>query len=164
MSGVFQRNRDMSKLEWVNTAREIRHEVDSLARSEKIIPKAARFTHATRLCDHAAALAYDVRRAYNRYPNTPQGVIDRKRYFQEAIDDCWSIVEDLQNLKDEGYPINLNRFDRVAELLDKELRILTSWKRNTKLTGKATLEQRMEQKQLELASLQELAGMQEPSC
>jgi len=82
--------------------------------TEKIIPKVARFTHATRLCDHAAALAYDVRRAYNRYPNTPQGVMERKRYFQKALDDCWFIVEGLQNIKDEGYPINLNRFDRVA--------------------------------------------------
>ena len=163
MSTVFQRNRDMSKLEWVWCAREIRHEVDSIARSDKIIPKSARFTHATKLCDHAASLVYNVRRAYLRYPNTPRGVVERKRYFQEAIDDCWFIVEDLQNVKDEGYPINLNRFERVAELLDKEIRILTSWKRNTKLTGKATIEQRIEQKQLEIAALQDLAATSEPA-
>ncbi len=163
MSGVFERNRDMSRVEWVWTAREIRHEVDSLAKSEKVIPKAARFTHATRLCEHGANLVYEVRRAYLHYPNTPRGVIDRKKYFQRAIDNCWFIVEDLQNIKDEGYPVNVNRFDRIADLLDKEIRLLTSWKRNTKLTGKATIEQRIEQKQLEIAALQDLAAISEPA-
>lgn len=157
MSGVFERNRDMSKVEWVWCAREIRHEVDRLARSEKVIPKSLRFSHGLRLCDHAAGLVSAVRSAYLRYPNTATGVIERKRYLQEALDECWMIVEDLQNLKDEGFPVNLNDTDRVVDLLDHEVSLLRSWKNNTRLTGKAPIEERIAKKQAELDELRALS-------
>ena len=163
MSGVYERNRDMSRFQWVYDARQIRHEVDRLARSEKVIPKSLRFSHGLRLCDHAARLVECCRKAYDRYPSTARLVLERKHWMQEAIDECWMIVEDLQNLRDEGFPVDLNMFDRVAGLLDEEITLLAKWRNNTKLTGKAPIEERMALKEAEIDDLRALAEEQQNS-
>ena len=153
MSGVYKRNRTESELQWVMTARKIRIEIDQLAHSEKVIPKSWRFTHALRLCEEAASLVHNVRAAYNRYPSTALAVRERKHYLQLAIDDCTYLVEDLQELRDVGLPINLNRFDTIAGLLSDEIALLKNRKNGTRLTGKASPEERMARLEMELADL-----------
>lgn len=96
MSGVYERNRSQSALEWVKTAHDICNEVDDLCKSEKVITKSRRITFGIRLFDYATSLSEHVRCAYNRYPNTPKGVRDRKDYLQLAIDDCYHIEDLLQ--------------------------------------------------------------------
>jgi len=156
MSTVYERNRSLSELQWIMTARKIRIEIDQIAHSEKVIPKSWRFTHAVRLCDIAADLVHHTRAAYDRYPSSALALRERKHFVQLAIDDCYYLVDDLQNLKDVGLPINLNRFERIAELLDQEIGLLKGLKRNARLTGSKTVEERMAKLEMELADLQAL--------
>lgn len=157
MSGVYERNRSTSPLEWVAKARVIRREVNAIVRSEKIIHKSMRFTYGVGLFEMARDLSRHTRAAYDRYPSTPRGVLERKHYLQLAIDDCYYIVDELQSIRDDGYDINLNRLASIAELLDEEIAMLKNVKNNTKLTGKLTLDARIERAEQELADLREIA-------
>ena len=156
MSGVYERNRSMSELQWVMTARKIRVEIDQIAHSEKVVPKSWRFTHAVPLCKAAKNLVHHTRRAYNRYPSTAKNVRKRKKFLKKVIDDCYDLVDDLQELKDAGLPVNLNRLKKVADMLEEEIGLLKGLKKNTKLTGKASIEERMAKLEMELEDLRKL--------
>lgn len=60
-------------------------------------------------------------------------------------------------MKESDQSINLNRFATIADLLDKEIGILKNTKNNTRLTGKQTVDARIEKLEAELADLKELA-------
>lgn len=156
LSGVYERNRSTSPLEWVACAREIRKEINKLMRSEKVVFKSMRFTYGTSLFEMARDLTRHTRAAYDRYPNTPRGVLERKEYLQLAIDDCYYLAEELQFLKEDNESLNLNRLTTIADLLDKEIGILKNTKNNTRLTGKQTVDARIEKLEAELADLKEL--------
>ena len=156
MSGVYEKDRTLSPLQWMTTARDIRVEIDQIAHSDKIIPKSWRFTHAVPLCKSAKRLVRHTRKAYNRYPNTAKNVRKRKKFLQKAIDDCFDIVDDLQELKDVGLPINLNRFKKVADMLEAEIGLLRGVKNNTRLTGKAPIGERISKLEMELADLRKI--------
>jgi hypothetical protein len=156
MSGVYVRNRSLSELQWIMTAKEIRKEIDQIAHSEKVIPKSWRFTHALPLCEEAKNLVHHTRRAYDRYPNTAKNVRERKEFLTLALDDCYDLVDDLQELKDVGLPINLNRFKKVADMLDAEIGMLKGLRKNTRLTGKAPVEERIAKLEMQLADLRGL--------
>lgn len=160
MSGVYEKDRSLSEPQWVMTARIIRVEIDQLAHSDKVIPKSWRFTHAVPLCEEARSLVFHVRAAYRRYPNTARLLLQRKDYFKLALDDCDDLVEDLQELKDCGLPINLNRFDRIAGLLNDEIALLTTKYKNAKLIGGKSVEERIAKKEIELAELREVMEQQ----
>ena len=156
MSSVFERNRDLSDVEWISTARKIRLEIDGIVRSEKVFFKSIKFSHANKLCDHAANLVHHVKDAYRWYPNTPKAVIKRKEFLKMAEEECWHIVEDVQNAVDGGMGISANRFDGLAVMLDTEIGLLHDKRKNTKLTGSATIEERIEKKEFELEDLRAL--------
>ncbi len=157
MSGVYERNRNMSPLEWMVCAREIRKEINRLVRSEKVVFKSMRFTFGASLFEMARDLTRHTRAAYDRYPNTPKGVLERKQYFQLAIDDCYYLEEELQFLKEYNASLNLNKLVTIADLLDKEIGILKKTKNNTRLTGKQTVDMRIEKLEMEIADLKEMA-------
>ena len=158
MSGVYERNRSTSALEWMTCAREIRKEINRLVRSEKVVFKSQRFTFGTSLFEIARDLTRHTRAAYDRYPNTPRSVLERKHYLQLAIDDCYYLEEELQFLKEDNEQLNLNRLAAIADLLEMELGELKKAKNNTRLTGKQTVDARIEKLEAELADLKELTG------
>ena len=116
-----------------------------------------RFTYGTSLFETARDLTRHTRAAYDRYPSTPRGVLERKRYLQLAIDDCYYLEEELQFLKEDNDQLNLNRLTAIADLLNKEIGILKNTKNNTRLTGKQTVDARIEKLEAELADLKKLA-------
>ena len=61
-------------------------------------------------------------------------------------------------VKDLGLPVNLNRYEKIAGMLGKELDTLTSRKRNTKLTGSAGIDERIAKLRYDLAELEEIAS------
>ena len=158
MSGVYERYRNISDKEFFKNAIDIRVEITKLMASDKVVPKSYRLMSAVPTVATARELVNNIETANAFYPNTAYNVQQRRHYLTLAIANCYHLVQDLQTLKDIGLPINLNRFERVAELIEKEIALLRATKKAVKLTGD-TVEQRIAKLELELDGLRGLNGL-----
>lgn len=151
MSNVLARKRGISEMEFYGTAENIRTELSSLLFRDKALPKKYR-----------ASVTYPALAAVNRmmalmhkanriYPYTPEEVAERKRLQQECIDCLDEVYEILQfairnvwwqklhaaNPKTGEPTIERQHLEYhltvIGDLLDREERLLTGWKRSTKL-------------------------------
>lgn len=156
MSGVYESDRSPSAQDHMALARQIRIEVTSLMSSDNVVPKRKRFLVAVPTVETARNLTYHMEAAEGFYPSTAHGVIWRKHYLTLAIADCHQLVQDLQLLPDMGMPVNVNRFENIANLLEKEIDTLKTRRHNTKLTGKKSPSEKIAKLQAELAELYEL--------
>lgn len=111
MSGVYQRNREVSEYKFFTQAIAIRVEVNKLMASSSVVPKAYRLLNAVPTVETARGIVYNVNRADCFYPNTSFNALERKRYLTLAIADCEQLMLDMQCLMDIGLPVNANRFD-----------------------------------------------------
>lgn len=157
MSGVHARKRKLADKEFFRTAIEIRVEITKLMASDKVVPKAYRLMGAVPTVATARELVNNIETASAFYPNTPHGVLQRKHYLTLAIANCYQLVQDLQTLKDIGLPVNVNRYKKAADLLDREIALLTGTKKNVRLVGSATVAQRIEKLEQEIAELRRCA-------
>ena len=155
MSGVYERYRSLSDKEFFKNAISIRVEITRLMASDKVVPKAYRLMSAVPTVATARELVNNIETANAFHPNTAHGVLQRKHYLTLAIANCYHLVQDLQTLKDIGLPINLNRFENIAEMLEKEIALLRATKNGARLT-KDTVGERISQLELELAELKRL--------
>lgn len=158
MSGVYERYRNISDKEFFKNAIDIRVEITKLMASDKVVPKSYRLMSAVPTVATARELVNNIETANAFYPNTAYNCQQRRHYLTLAIANCYHLVQDLQTLKDIGLPINLNRFERVAELIEKEIALLRATKKAVKLAGD-TVEQRIAKLELELDGLRRLNGL-----
>lgn len=112
MSGVYQRNREVSEYKFFTQAIAIRVEVNKLMASSSVVPKAYRLLNAVPTVETARSIVYNVNRADCFYPNTSLNALERKRYLTLAIADCEQLMLDMQCLMDIGLPVNANRWRR----------------------------------------------------
>lgn len=157
MSGVYVADRKPSACDHMALARAIRVEVTQLMASSKVVPKSYRFLLAVPAVETARELVCNIETAELFYPSTPHGVKWRKHYLTLAIGNCYHLVQDLQTVRDIGLPVNVNRFERIAGMLDKEADTLRGRRHNTKLTGSLTLAQKIEKMEAELAEMRDIA-------
>ncbi len=153
MSGVFERNRTVSEFEFYHNAIKIRVEVNKLMASSSVVPKAYRLLNAVPTVETARSIVYNINRADHFYPNTSFNVLERKRYITLAIADCDQLLQDLQCLLDIGLPINVNRFEALVEMVDREIALLKGYRKAVKLTGKQTVEERIADHEAEIDRL-----------
>ena len=156
MSGVYQRKRSLSEYEFYNTALAIRVEVNRLALNERVIPKRYRFTNAVPLVDMARNAVYNINRADQFYPNSSFNVLQRRKYLSLAIADCEQLCLELQALLDLKVTNDATRFKSVVEMVEKEIALLKGARKNVKLVGRQSVEDRIRDAEEELDRLRGL--------
>ena len=124
MSRVYQRNREVSEYKFFTQAIAIRVEVNKLMASSSVVPKAYRLLNAVPTVETARSIVYNVNRADCFYPNSSFNALERRRYLTLAIADCEQLMLDMQCLMDIGLPVNANRFEELAAMVEEEIKLL----------------------------------------
>ena len=156
VSGVYQRNREVSEYKFFTQAIAIRVEVNKLMASSSVVPKTYRLLNAVPTVETARSIVYNVNRADCFYPNTSFNALERKRYLTLAIADCEQLMLDMQCLMDIGLPVNANRFEELAAMVEEEIRLLKGARKNVRMTGKKSAEERIAEAEAELERLRSL--------
>ena len=156
MSGVYERNRSISEYEFFHNALKIRVEINKLMVSSSVVPKAYRFYNGVPTVETARSIVANINRADAFYPNSSFTALKRREYLSLAIADCEQLLLDLQCLLDIGLTINVNRFEAVVEMIDKEVALLKGARKNVKVTGKRTTDDLIEAAEQELERLRAL--------
>ena len=156
VSGVYQRNREVSEYKFFTQAIAIRVEVNKLMASSSVVPKAYRLLNAVPTVETARSIVYNVNRADGFYPNSSFNALERKRYLTLAIADCEQLMLDMQCLMDIGLPVNANRFEALANMVDEEIKLLKGARKNVRVTGKKSTEERIAEAEAELERLRSL--------
>ena len=156
MSGVYQRNREVFEYKFFTQAIAIRVEVNKLMASSSVVPKAYRLLNAVPTVETARSIVYNVNRADCFYPNTSFNALERKRYLTLAIADCEQLMLDMQCLMDIGLPVNANRFEALAGMVEEEIKLLKGARKNVRVTGKKTTDERIAEAEAELERLRSL--------
>ena len=156
MGDVHSRNRDLSQFEFYNTALDIFVEVSKLAHSDKVIPKSWRFTHALPLVEMARSAVYNINRADQFYPNTAHNVTKRRDHLTLAIADTEQLSIEFGLLKKMDLPVNMNRFESIAEMIEKEIALLKGARKGVRLVGRQSVEQRIAGLEEQIAELRAL--------
>jgi hypothetical protein len=138
MSGVYAKDRKLSDFEFYNLALKIKVEVNRLVLRESVIPKRYRITNAVPLIEMARSCVYNINRADQFYPNSPQNVIDRRRYLSLAIADAEQLCLELQSLVEMGLPVDVNKLLPIAAMVDREVGLLKGARKAVRLVGKRT--------------------------
>lgn len=157
MSEVHARNRNVSQFEFYNTALKIFVEVTKLAHSDKVIPKSWRFTHAVPLVEMARSMVYNINRADQFYPNTAHNVTARRDYLTLAVADAEQLAIEFGLLPQMGLAINMNRFQDIADMIDAEIALLKGARKNVRLTGRQSVDQRIAGLEEQIAELRALS-------
>lgn len=156
VSGVYQRNREVSEYKFFTQAIAIRVEVNKLMASSSVVPKAYRLLNAVPTVETARSIVYNVNRADCFYPNSSFNALERKRYLTLAIADCEQLMLDMQCLMDIGLPVNANRFEELAATVEEEIKLLKGARKNVRITGKKSTEERIAEAEAELERLRSL--------
>lgn len=164
---VYKRNRHVSEYEFFHKALEIRVQVNMLMVNERVVPKRYRLTNGVPTIETARSIVYNINRADEFYPSSPGNVAERRKYLTLAIADCEQIMLDLQcyiqvrerqaagSPMSDGFP-GKERIEELVSQVDEEIGLLKGARKNVRLVGKRTVEQRISDIEAELAQLRAL--------
>ena len=156
MSQVYARKRSISEFEFFNTALKIKVEVNRIALNEKILPKRYRITNAVPLIDMARNCVYNINRSDQFYPNSSFNVLQRRKYLSLAVADCEQLCLELQSLIEMGRPIDVNKLEPLVDMVEQEIALLKGARKNVKLVGKQSVEEKIRDAEQELSRLRDL--------
>lgn len=154
MSGVYERNRNVSDFEFFTSALALRVEVMRVVSS--VVPKSHRFTLGVPTANTARSVVENVNRSDAFYPNTSFNVQERKRYLTLAIADCEQLCLDFQCMMEMGLPVKVGALEAVIESAEREINLLKGARKNVRLVGKETVESRIAAAEGELERLKAL--------
>lgn len=150
---VYQRNRKLSEYEFYTQAIAIRVQVNKLMASSSVVPKAYRLLNAVPTVETARSVVYNINRADQFYPNTSFNVLERRKYLTLAIADCEQLVQDFQCLLEIGLPVDAGKFNEVVDAIEVEIGLLKGARKNVKLLGKLSAQEKIEEAQAEIDRL-----------
>lgn len=167
MSGVYARKRSLSEYEFYNLAIGIKVGINKLAMRESVIPKRYRFTNAIPLIDMSRSAVYNITRSDEFYPNTSSNVQKRREYLTLAVADMKMLCIELQTLVEMGRSddpssppvinaIDINKLEPFIDMAEREIALLKGARKNVKLLGKQTVEDRIRAAEDELERLRGL--------
>jgi hypothetical protein len=167
VSQVYARKRSVSEFEFYTLALAIKVEVNRIALREKVIPKRYRLTNAIPLIDMARNAVYNINRADQFYPNSSFNVLERRKYLTLAIADIEMLCIELQTLIEMGRPddpskppainaIDINKLEPLVDMVEREIALLKGARKNVKLVGKQSTQDRIEAAEAELERLRGL--------
>ena len=131
MMTVYESQRDISVLEFYTTATKIRIEVTRIV--GKAVPKRGRLYFALPAAETARNMGNHVITGAEFYPNSEQNVQNRRYYYTLAIADCRILQEDMKAMKHLVAEISASTFANVIEEIEKEIALLKSARKNTRL-------------------------------
>ena len=156
MSGVYARKRSISDFEFFNTALAIKVEVNRLALDERVIPKRYRITNAVPLIEMARNAVYNINRSDQFYPNSSFNVLQRRKYLSLAVADCEQLCLELQSLIEMGRQIDANKLEPLIAMVEQEIALLKGARKNVRLVGKQSVEEKIRDAEEELARLRDI--------
>lgn len=133
MSGVYTRNRNLSKFEYYNNAIQLRAMVAKMMNS-KSVPKAWRFTLAVPMMETARGILNDIVTSDAFYPNKEIWADERRRYLTLAIAGCGHLSQDVQLAMDVGLPVGEARLEAVSDAIEREIALLKGARSGVKLS------------------------------
>lgn len=74
--------------------------------------------------------------ANSTYPNYPEELIERRIYQDKAIGQCYRMLQELQYTI-EILPVNINKYIRFVEDIEKEIKLLKGWRKKDNKFKKA---------------------------
>ena len=171
MSGVLVRHRTLSELEFYNTARELRVEVNRIVMDEEVFPKRYRFSNAMPMVETARSIVHNIMRAERFYPNTPANVRERRRYIGLATADCDQLKQDLQcyievrrSRENGSIPFDIGKLERLIETADREIALLSGYRKRVRLIGVPDIGERIAEARAEVERLEEERSERTLAC
>ena len=159
LSTVHARKRNLSEYEFFANALTLKAEVNRVAMSEKVIPKKYRFSNGIPLIEMARSVVYNINRADCFYPNSSFNALERKRYLTLAIADCEQLMLGLQSLMGPHglcLPIDANKLEPLVEMVEREIQLLRGVRKNVRVTGERTIDDRIRDARDEIERLEAL--------
>lgn len=156
MSSVYERKRELSAYQFYTNAIDLYAEVTRLASNDSIVPKRRRMVFGNSMVQTARSILYNITRADAFYPNNSANVLKRREYLTLAIADCEMLCHDLECLKTLRPETDLNRLGRFLELVTEEIGLLKGARKNVRIIGKQSHEDRIEAAEAELSRLRDL--------
>ena len=159
MSTVHARKRNLSEYEFFANALTLKAEVNRVAMSERVIPKKYRFSNGIPLIEMARSVVYNINRADCFYPNSSFNALERKRYLTLAIADCEQLMLELQSLMGPHglcLPIDANKLEPLVEMVESEIQLLRGVRKNVRVTGERTIDDRIQDARDEIERLEAL--------
>ena len=135
MSGVYERNRNLSEREFYTNAVSLRVEVNRLMASSTVVPKSYRLLNAVPTVETARSVVHNIVRADSFYPNTEENVQQRRYFLTMAIADCRQLEQDFQCLLALGLG-NPKRFEAVVDQIEREVALLKGSRKGVRLIGR----------------------------
>lgn len=62
------------------------------------------------------------------YPSLPEELVERRIYQSKAIGQCYRMLQELQYTI-EILPVNLKKYTRFIEMINKEIKLLKAWRK-----------------------------------
>ena len=125
----------MSSYEFYANALAIRVEVTKLTTGPSV-PKSYRFVFSVPMASTARALVDHLTRADAYYPNSLENAVERKKMLTEAVADCRMIMQDLQCLREVCDQVKASRFERIAEMVGREIALVKGVRKNVHVMGR----------------------------
>ena len=154
MSNVLARKQGISEMEFYRTADDLRTELHSLLYRDKVVPKKYRHSVTYAVMDTIKDLMLTMRLANRKSLYDPVEVEERRKLQAHCIDDLDAIYEIMQYAvrnvwwqklhavnSQTGEPTKERlllekHLTDIGNLIDREERLLTGWKRSTKLLSR----------------------------
>lgn len=136
MSGIFKRCRDATGLEFWDCAVEIAKELTRFLMCDKNVPKSYRYVYAIPIIHLTQDLRRAIVSANTVFPNNEHDLQRRKDLQQDAININETIIQALQDMLEVLTNIDVDKLDRVGDLLIQESALLKAWRKSSKLLSK----------------------------
>lgn len=146
MSNVLARERGISEMEFYRNAALLHRELCAFLMNDKNVPKKWRSIYAYPIINMMEAMFDLMEDANNIYPYTEGKVEERKELQQKCVGYCFKIYGKLQRAaiviwwsklhadEDNSERIRIeNHLNDIGEMLDREITLLSGWRRGTKL-------------------------------
>ena len=152
---VYEGKRDDSGLLFEWNAKVLADEMFKFL-TTKQIPKAWRFLVCVPAAETARSIEHNIERAEQFHPSTAYNVLKRKEYYSLAIADCKQLRNDLQRMKAMGANLNKNTVEKLEEMIEREIKLLTGVRKSTRLRGVPDISQKIADEEAELERLRRL--------
>ena len=133
MSNVIRRRRKETGLEFWDVSVELTAAIIRFVMNDKNVPKSYRFVFSFPIIEIARDMRKAIVCANTIYPCTEHDLQRRRDHQQDAINACENIIQALQDMLEVLTGIDIDRLDRIGELLMKESTLLRAWRKSTKL-------------------------------
>ena len=123
MSNVLKRNRQISQIEYLNSAINIRTEITKMVMREQVIPKRYRYVYSIPIIDKCRELVNNAY-AYHTYVQYDDGTesiyIKKREALMAMITACDNISHELLAAKRQLNNIRIGPYERVVALIVDE--------------------------------------------